>query len=134
MTFIYVLAIQGVAIWSIFCVRRVIKSSAMIIVSLAALLVSISLPSLVGTRAETYLRSNYQNVISIYRLIVMRCQTTSLTSLEPGSLNNASSKATFYIFQIAPEFLVTAGVLGINVKERFKTGLWGDIQFKKTKK
>ena len=59
MTFIYVLAIHGVAIWSIFCVRRVIKSSAMIIVSLAALLVSVFLPSPMSRRAETYLPSNY---------------------------------------------------------------------------
>lgn len=64
----------------------------------------------------------------------MRFQTTSITSLEPGSLNSISSKATFYVFQVAPEWIAATILLGVNVKERFKTGTWGDKLYEAPKK
>ncbi|KAK7692652.1 hypothetical protein QCA50_004285 [Cerrena zonata] len=112
MTLVFLLIIQGIATYGILYTRNLIKSSAFIIIALAAVL----------------------NVISVYRLSVLGFQTTSITSLEPGSLNSASSKATFYVFHLAPEWIVAVTLLGINVRERFKTGMWGDKLYEPLKK
>ncbi|KAI0793241.1 hypothetical protein C8Q75DRAFT_713425 [Abortiporus biennis] len=66
------------------------------------------------------------NVITIYRLIIMHNQTTSLSSTSPGSLNSEVSKACFYIFQAAPEWLTAAFLISINIPKRFGTGFLGD--------
>lgn len=65
--------------------------------------------------------------MSVYRLVVMRFQTDSLTSTAPGSLNDPASKTTFYIFHIVPEWICSVVLLGIDVRERFDTGLFGDL-------
>ncbi|CAL1707061.1 unnamed protein product [Somion occarium] len=112
MAFGLTVAVQGIAISSILYTRNVIRSSALIVVGLTCLL----------------------DIICVYHLIIMRSHTTSLTSLESGSLNSTSDKALFYIFQIAPEWITAATVLGINARERFKTGLWGEEFLTKDKK
>lgn len=56
----------------------------------------------------------------------MRNRTTSITSMAPGSLNSPGSKAAFYVFHAAPDFLAAAIMLTINVRERFSTGMFGD--------
>ncbi|KAK7692651.1 hypothetical protein QCA50_004284 [Cerrena zonata] len=112
MALVYLLIIQGIATYGILYTRNLIKSSAFIIIALATVL----------------------NVISVYRLVVLGFQTTSITSLEPGSLNSTSSKATFYVFHLAPEWIVAVTLLGINVRERFKTGMWGDKLYEPLKK
>ncbi|THH30768.1 hypothetical protein EUX98_g3436 [Antrodiella citrinella] len=66
------------------------------------------------------------NIVSLYHLVVMNYSTDSLTSILPGSLNSAAAKTWFYILHIAPEWLVAAVLLGVNVREFFQTGLWGD--------
>lgn len=112
MAFGLTVAVQGIAISSILYTRNVIRSSALIVVGLTCLL----------------------DIICVYHLIIMRSHTTSLTSLESGSLNSTSDKALFYIFQMAPEWITAATVLGINARERFKTGLWGEEFLTKDKK
>ena len=75
-----------------------------------------------------------QNTVSVYRLIVMRLKTTSLTSTGPSSLNDPASKATFYVFHAGLELLAAAVLLGVNVREMFGTGLTGDHSKKFFKK
>ena len=55
-------------------------------------------------------------------MIVMGFQTEDLLTLAPGSLNDSQSKATFYVFHVAPEWLAIATLLGVNVRERFVLG------------
>ena len=69
-----------------------------------------------------------QNVISVYRLIVMRLETTSIISLGPHSLNDTGSKITFYIFHASPELVAAAILYIVNVREIFGTGLFGDYR------
>ena len=57
----------------------------------------------------------------------MHFYTTSVTSTAPGSLNSTQSKITFYIFHIVPELIAAAIILGINARQTFDTGLWGDV-------
>ncbi|PCH41978.1 hypothetical protein WOLCODRAFT_152038 [Wolfiporia cocos MD-104 SS10] len=65
---------------------------------------------------------------AIYRLIVMRFQTDSIVSTAPGSLNSPGSKATFYIFHIVPELVVTTHLFSINVRELFQAGPLAEFQ------
>ncbi|PCH41977.1 hypothetical protein WOLCODRAFT_152037 [Wolfiporia cocos MD-104 SS10] len=65
---------------------------------------------------------------AIYRLIVMRFQTDSIVSTAPGSLNSPGSKATFYIFHIVPELVVTAHLFSVDVRELFQVGPLGQPQ------
>lgn len=69
-------------------------------------------------------------MVPIYRLYVLRFSTTSLFSEDPGSLNSAQSKTTFYIFHSAPEFLSAAILLSLDVRRVFNTGLMGDRRFR----
>lgn len=65
---------------------------------------------------------------TIYRLSVMYNQTTALDSTLPGSQNTPAEKATFYLFHVLPEFIASFLLLaGVNVREMFKTGRWGDV-------
>ena len=48
--------------------------------------------------------------------------TNDLLSTGPGSLNSHQSKATFYIFHVAPEWMAVAILLGVNVRRRFGAG------------
>jgi len=87
-------------------------------------------------RYHTYLITalvTLMNTITIYRLVVMVNQTTAIDSLAPGSLNRPGSKATFYVFHVAPEWITAAVLIGINVKERFETGFWGQLRPSKNK-
>ncbi|OBZ68096.1 hypothetical protein A0H81_11936 [Grifola frondosa] len=61
-------------------------------------------------------------VVIVYRLIVMRCETTALLSTAPGSLNDVSSKVTFYIFHMVPEWVCAAMLLSVNMRARFGPG------------
>ncbi|OBZ66682.1 hypothetical protein A0H81_13116 [Grifola frondosa] len=61
-------------------------------------------------------------VVIVYRLVVMRCETTALLSTAPGSLNGASSKATFYVFHMAPEWVCSVLLLSVNMRARFGPG------------
>ncbi|KAH6902478.1 hypothetical protein BKA70DRAFT_1229115 [Coprinopsis sp. MPI-PUGE-AT-0042] len=65
-------------------------------------------------------------VVASYRLSATKNKTAALGSMEPGSLNTVSSKILFYIFHAAPEWLVSAIVLSINVRKTFGTGPFGD--------
>ncbi|RPD63939.1 hypothetical protein L227DRAFT_521180 [Lentinus tigrinus ALCF2SS1-6] len=62
------------------------------------------------------------SVVGIYRLVVMGYQTENLLASAPGSLNDSQSKAAFYVFHVAPEWLAIAILLGVNVRERFIVG------------
>lgn len=63
----------------------------------------------------------------MYRLVVMHFNTTSVTSTAPGSLNSTQSKITFYVLHVLPELIAVTVVLGINARQTFETGLWGDV-------
>ncbi|PSR99063.1 hypothetical protein PHLCEN_2v4220 [Hermanssonia centrifuga] len=54
-------------------------------------------------------------------------ETTSLLATGPGTANATNSKIFFYVFQVAPEWLAAAILLGVNMRELFETGLWGDL-------
>ncbi|RDX44851.1 hypothetical protein OH76DRAFT_1408642 [Lentinus brumalis] len=60
-------------------------------------------------------------IVGVYRLIVMGSETENLLA-STGGLNSNQSKAAFYVFHIAPEWLAIAIVLGVNVRERFVLG------------
>ncbi|OCH93094.1 hypothetical protein OBBRIDRAFT_790560 [Obba rivulosa] len=68
-------------------------------------------------------------IIAVYRLVVMRFQTTALLSDAPGSLNSASSKTSFYVLHVLPEWIATLLLVSINVREWYGTGLKGDSNF-----
>ncbi|OSX60500.1 hypothetical protein POSPLADRAFT_1047931 [Postia placenta MAD-698-R-SB12] len=61
----------------------------------------------------------FLSTIAIYRLAVMRFQTDALKSMRPGSLNDVSSKATFYIFHMLPEYLVFLLLFRMNVRDTY---------------
>ncbi|EKM54303.1 uncharacterized protein PHACADRAFT_258079 [Phanerochaete carnosa HHB-10118-sp] len=46
-------------------------------------------------------------------------KTTSLISTAPGSDNTPAEKTAFYLFQVVPELITSATLLGINAKEVF---------------
>ena len=58
----------------------------------------------------------------------------SLLSRRHGSLSSPGEKALFYIFHMLPEWLACAILLGLNVRQIFATGPFGDIGRKKKKK
>ncbi|KAI0702927.1 hypothetical protein C8T65DRAFT_741412 [Cerioporus squamosus] len=60
-------------------------------------------------------------VVGVYRLVVMGSETENLLA-SVGGLNGSQSKAAFYVFHIAPEWLAIAILLGVNVRERFVVG------------
>ena len=74
-----------------------------------------------------------QFVVPIYRLIVMQSFTTSLYSFGHGSQNNRGSKIAFYVCHVAPEFIVSATLMVLNVRQMFATGLWGDHRYRDPK-
>ncbi|RPD57706.1 hypothetical protein L226DRAFT_573586 [Lentinus tigrinus ALCF2SS1-7] len=92
------------AVWACYAIPRVPRQSTIWIVLIAALV----------------------TVVPVYRLYVLRFSTTSLASDAPGSLNSAQSKATFYVFHSAPEFLSAAILVSLDARQVFNTGLWGD--------
>lgn len=55
----------------------------------------------------------------------MRFKTYALQSHEPGSLNSTTSKATFYIFHILPEFVCVISFLSVNLRVMYNTGFLG---------
>ncbi|KAH6902476.1 hypothetical protein BKA70DRAFT_672663 [Coprinopsis sp. MPI-PUGE-AT-0042] len=65
-------------------------------------------------------------VVASYRLSAAQHRTEALESMEPGSLNRTSEKVLFYIFHAAPEWLISAIVVSINVRKTFGTGPLGD--------
>ncbi|KAH6914503.1 hypothetical protein BKA70DRAFT_1095362 [Coprinopsis sp. MPI-PUGE-AT-0042] len=82
----------------------------------------------VGTRGvlTTGIISALVTVVASYRLAVIRNSTTALDSMEPGSLNTPSSKVVFYLFNAAPEWIMAAVVLTINIRKTYGTGPFGD--------
>jgi len=62
--------------------------------------------------------------VGIYRLSVMRFNTTSLSA--PSPLNTPRSKAAFYIFHVLPEWLASLIIFGNNIRKTFGTGFLGD--------
>ncbi|KAF9038288.1 hypothetical protein BDZ89DRAFT_411009 [Hymenopellis radicata] len=67
---------------------------------------------------------------AIYRLSVMYKETAALDSMLPGSQNTPAEKGTFYLFHVLPEFVASFLLLaGINVRNMFNTGRWGDVSF-----
>ena len=74
-----------------------------------------------------------QDVVSVYRLIVMRNKTPSLESLGPHSLNTTTSKALFYIFHVSPELLATLSLFLVNARDVFSTGMFGDYRHRDPK-
>lgn len=67
-----------------------------------------------------------QSIIAIYRAVVLPNTTPKLFFTGPGSLNRPRDKVFFYLFHAAPEFLVTAVLICVDVKRMFGTGMWGD--------
>ena len=63
-------------------------------------------------------------MVGIYRLSVMRFETTLLSA--PSPLNTPSSKAAFYIFHVLPEWLASLIIFGSNIRKTFGTGFFGD--------
>ena len=53
-------------------------------------------------------------------------ETTSLLSVGPHTLNSPGAKAGFYIFHSLPEWLASLLLLGMNIRQLFGTGLFGD--------
>ena len=86
-----------------------------------------SLP-LGGDPALTFLPSAHlaQCVVGIYRIQVIRNNTTSLYSTSTGSQNQNPSKVGFYVFHVALEFLSAAILISLNARRVFATGMWGD--------
>jgi hypothetical protein len=68
------------------------------------------------------------SVIASYRLSVVRKTTTALDSMAPESLNTTYSKTLFYVFHAAPEWIICAIVLSVNVRRTFGTGPFGDVR------
>ncbi|PIL33540.1 hypothetical protein GSI_04163 [Ganoderma sinense ZZ0214-1] len=64
--------------------------------------------------------------VGIYRITVLTHSTTSLFSMAPGGQNTPREKAAFYVFHVAPEFIVAAVLMALNVRRVFGTGPWGD--------
>ena len=69
-----------------------------------------------------------QSVVGIYRIAVLGQNTTLLEPATPGPQNSGLSKAGFYVFHAAPEFLAAAILMALNVRRVFATGMWGDTR------
>ena len=54
--------------------------------------------------------------------------TASFASAALPSQNSGLSKAGFYVFHVAPEFLAAAILAALNVRRMFSTGMWGDTR------
>lgn len=67
-----------------------------------------------------------QLILPAYELVVARDWTTSLTSTAPGSQNTPGEKTAFYILRAAPEALVCAIIMSLDVRNMFGTGIKGD--------
>ncbi|KAH6897634.1 hypothetical protein BKA70DRAFT_1316116 [Coprinopsis sp. MPI-PUGE-AT-0042] len=67
-------------------------------------------------------------VIASYRLSVVRKTTPALDSMDAESLNTTYSKVLFYVFHAAPEWLICALMLCVNVRKTFGTGPFGDFR------
>ena len=74
-----------------------------------------------------------QLTIGIYRVGTLFHNTTSLTSTAPGTLNSNLSKAGFYVFHAAPEFLAIEILMALNPRRVFATGTLGDLRFRDPK-
>ena len=72
--------------------------------------------------------SSPQLSVGIYRIDTLFHNTTSLTSTAPGTLNSTLSKAGFYVFDVAPEFLAVAILMALNPRRVFATGMLGDVR------
>ncbi|KAH9911672.1 uncharacterized protein BXZ73DRAFT_82664 [Epithele typhae] len=74
-------------------------------------------------------------IVAIYRLGVLHCSTPlgGLESTASCSGNTPGEKAEFWIFHVAPEFLIAALLAAVNARQMFGTGLWGDIKGKDPK-
>ncbi|CAE6354327.1 unnamed protein product [Rhizoctonia solani] len=65
--------------------------------------------------------------VPIYRLCVLHIRTIDV--FEPLS---TSARAVFYIVHLVPEWLCVGILLSTNVRERFRTGRWGDYEMAET--
>lgn len=92
--------------------------------------------------------ANIQAMPAIYRLIVMWNTTSTLDTVPPGSLvssspwntstataersslNSASTKATFYIFHLLPEWCIAAILASFDFREMFQTGQLADSRWR----
>ncbi|TFK78437.1 hypothetical protein K466DRAFT_606985, partial [Polyporus arcularius HHB13444] len=110
---VLIVGVAAGAVWATSAIPRVPRSSVAWIVLVSALAYLFPLLLL-------------QSTVGIYRLVVMRFSTTSLLAEGPGSLNSPGSKAAFYVFHSAPEYLAVAILICLNVRRVFSTGLWGD--------
>ncbi|EGO00252.1 hypothetical protein SERLA73DRAFT_52742 [Serpula lacrymans var. lacrymans S7.3] len=105
----------AIIVWAMTTIPRVRSGPASLLLLLCALMAS---PSFLD-----YLPNCSS---AIYRLAVMYNTTTSLTSTSQGSLNTPAEKAEFYVFHMLNEWVALALVLGLNLKEIFNTGMFGD--------
>lgn len=67
-----------------------------------------------------------QNIVAIYRFVVLSDTTPDLVFTGPGSLNTTREKILFYVLHAAPEFHAAAVLMSIDVRRIYGTGLWGD--------
>ncbi|THH00013.1 hypothetical protein EW026_g2447 [Hermanssonia centrifuga] len=101
LAFVQISAVQLLSIWAYLCIPKIRRSAVLLIGAVISLLL----------------------VITIYHLAIMTLHTTSLYS---GPLNGTGSKALFYVFQAAPEWLASLVLFAVNVREICGTGAWGD--------
>ncbi|KAI0081887.1 hypothetical protein K474DRAFT_1634525 [Panus rudis PR-1116 ss-1] len=107
------LTIQLLAVYAALFVRNAIRSSALLLVGITALL----------------------EIITIYHLITLNQQSRGSSSSTSDALAHVprlslGSDTFFYVFQIIPEYIASVILVGINARERFQTGMWGDSWFR----
>ncbi|CDO77514.1 hypothetical protein BN946_scf184912.g13 [Trametes cinnabarina] len=71
------------------------------------------------------------SVVAVYRLIVMRYWVTALLSTAPGSQNTTGAKTLWWVFHATPELLASTLLVTVNLREKYKTGPWGDLTSEK---
>lgn len=67
-----------------------------------------------------------QEIIFIYRLVILQYTETSLTETGPGTLTSKGAKAAFYLLQSAIELFVAAFLLLSPMRQLYGVGRFGD--------
>ena len=70
--------------------------------------------------------SHLQEIIFIYRIIILQYTETSLTATGPGTLTSKGAKAAFYLLQSVVELCFVAFLLVSPMRQLYGVGQWGD--------
>lgn len=81
---------------------------------------------LVHPLLSTIYISLWQDIIFLYRIIILQYKETSLTATGPGTLTSKGAKAAFYVLQCAIELGVVAFLLVSPMRRLYGVGRWGD--------